>query len=241
VPTSSPEPYRAARAEAFAAWAAEALAQRERRWVIDIGCGVGTRAARLASAGARVLGVDEDDAALREAFRRYSGPSVTFRRAPLPRVDEPQHSFDAAVCDGMLERLADPMRLLDEIRRLLRPGGLLVLRTPNRLTASPGRTRPIDGSHAWQYTPDELFHLLRRRMGEVRMFGIWHGRRLRWVERAAGEALPLLLDRVAPPDRAPWIRASLVGLRPGDFQIGPGDVRSAIDLVAIAEARTRDA
>ncbi|MER6089452.1 class I SAM-dependent methyltransferase [Streptomyces bluensis] len=99
--------------------------------VLDVGCGDGTAAATAAPflAGHRIVGVDWSQDALRRARARLPYPV----RGELTDGGLP---FASAVADAVLfseviEHLVDPDAALDEIRRVLRPGGHLMLSTPN--------------------------------------------------------------------------------------------------------------
>lgn len=180
-------------------------------------------------------------ASRREAVDRWLDARCTqlgHRRVADLATDpvEPGDDLDLIVAFGSLEREHDPRPLLDRLASLVRLGGDVVVVTPNRLTASPGRTRPVAPGHTWEYTPDELRHLMRRRFAEPRVFGVFHGRRLRWIERAVGSSLPLLLTTVAPADRARWLRVAMRRLGPHDFVVGPDPLRDALDLIAVGRA-----
>lgn len=94
--------------------------------VLDYGCGVGELAAEIPPQ--RYLGVDDDADSLAAARRRH--PAHTFvtpdeleRRPPAP-------DFDVVVALALIEHLPEPVRWLAAMRRRLRPGGRLVLTTP---------------------------------------------------------------------------------------------------------------
>ena len=99
--------------------------------VLDIGCGDGTAAATAAPllTGHRVIGVD------------WSQDALTRARAHLPCTIRGEltgdglpftaESADAVLFSEVIEHLVDPDAALDEIRRVLRPGGHLMLSTPN--------------------------------------------------------------------------------------------------------------
>lgn len=227
------DPYWVRRREAAYRWFAALCRREDRGRVLDLGCGDGSGTALLAGAGLESVGVDAE---VRTAARTYRFGRIAFREGEAGRTGELHHSFDAVVSVGRLERLTDPQSLFLEAKRVLRPGGRLVVVTPNRLTASPRRTRPIDGRHVWEYTPDELHNAGRWRFPDARMYGLWHGTRLRLIERALGDPLALTLSRVAAPDRAVWLRVALRGVKDSDFVVGPGVVREALDLVLVAEA-----
>ncbi|MGA4842217.1 class I SAM-dependent methyltransferase [Streptomyces sp. G45] len=99
--------------------------------VLDVGCGDGS-AARVAApllAGHRVIGVDWSQDALRRA--RGHLPHVVrgeLSDGGLPFADG---SADAVLFSEVIEHLVDPDSALDELRRVLRPGGHLMLSTPN--------------------------------------------------------------------------------------------------------------
>ncbi|MCF3136927.1 class I SAM-dependent methyltransferase [Streptomyces olivochromogenes] len=101
------------------------------RTVLDIGCGDGTAAATAAPflAGHRLVGVDWSQDALRRAHARL--PSAV--RGELSGGGLPLRTgcADAVLFSEVIEHLVDPDAALDELRRVLRPGGHLMLSTPN--------------------------------------------------------------------------------------------------------------
>jgi len=96
--------------------------------VIDLGCGTGRHAARLAAAGARVTAVDFSEGMLAEARARPGADAIRFvvhdLHAPLPFADA---SFDAAVSGLVVEHLADLAAFFGQAHRVLRPGGVAVV------------------------------------------------------------------------------------------------------------------
>jgi 2-polyprenyl-3-methyl-5-hydroxy-6-metoxy-1,4-benzoquinol methylase len=113
--------------------------------VLDVGCGAGQFSAALREAGAGVVAVDLAEEALRRARERE--PGLDARRwapgRPLPADD---NSFDVVWAGEVIEHVADVAPWLSELRRVLRPGGELLLTTPHhgplvllRLALSPRR------------------------------------------------------------------------------------------------------
>jgi len=97
--------------------------------VLEIGCGNGRQLERLMQAGWQVQGVDFDPHAVARA--RELGMPVAL--GDLAAQGFEPASFDAIVSSHVIEHVPDPAALLRECRRLLKPGGQLVMLTPNAL------------------------------------------------------------------------------------------------------------
>lgn len=129
------------------------VASLEGTRLVDLGCGFGGLSALFAFEGADVVAVDRSrerlDVAARVAGRH--GLAVRALRGRMERLDLPDASFDVAVMNNSLVYVVDSgqrLRALSEARRVLAPGGVLVMRNANRLY-------PVD-----QFTGLPLIHLL---------------------------------------------------------------------------------
>jgi SAM-dependent methyltransferase len=92
--------------------------------LLDVGCGTGW----LADHFEHYTGVDGSDDAVAEAQRRGRNVSRGDLDEPLPFDDA---SFDAVVMKDVLEHVGDPVALVREVRRVLRPGGLVFASSPD--------------------------------------------------------------------------------------------------------------
>lgn len=106
------------------------------RW-LDAGCGAGTLSVELARLGATGEGVDGSDAMIASALRESAAraPGFSFRRiGTLACLDLPDAAFDGALCSSVIEYVEEPGKALSELYRVLKPGGILILSVPNRLS-----------------------------------------------------------------------------------------------------------
>jgi SAM-dependent methyltransferase len=133
--------------------------------VLDLGSGAGDFAAAAVGAGAKtVVGAEVADAAVRRARARHPGLDVRLVPidGPLP-FDE--GAFDLVWASEVIEHVADTARWLSEVRRVLVPGGRLLLTTPShgRLRVALGGierfSEPL-GDHLHLYTRRSLSTLL---------------------------------------------------------------------------------
>lgn len=104
--------------------------------VLDVGCGPGTMTLDLARAvapGGSVVGVDRTGEQSQEAAAtaQRDGVPARFQPGSVYELPFPDASFDAVFAHALFEHLGEPRRALDEIRRVLVPGGLVALRSPD--------------------------------------------------------------------------------------------------------------
>lgn len=141
----------------YVAIAAEAGARR----VVDVGCGTGSLAVRLAGAGLEVIGVDPAEASLDVARAKPGAERVTWVHGDATALDAVGPDADLAVMTGNVAQVfvtdEDWFATLDAVRRALRPGGWFVFETrrperrdwetwtipPTTVTASDGRTAVV--------------------------------------------------------------------------------------------------
>ena len=147
--------------------------------VLDVGCGQGCFGRLKPDAAAEVFGVDFDPIAVETAGRYETASRVDLDAGVLPFPDA---MFDAAFAKDVLEHLAKPWMMLAEIRRVLKPAGLVIVSVPMEY---PARVWS-DYTHVRGFTREAVANLLADGgfrvlhvvpMGGIPMFG-----RLGWID-----------------------------------------------------------
>ena len=138
----------------------EAVGHAIGRDVLDVGCNTGYGTLRFAPVARRVVGVDVSPRAIDAAQQRAPEGRPEFvltSGLDLPFTDD---SFDLVTSFQVLEHVPDPLAYLREIARVTRPGGTVILATPNAaIRLDPGMT-PWNRFHVHEYLADELRELL---------------------------------------------------------------------------------
>jgi SAM-dependent methyltransferase len=208
------------------------------RDVLEAGCGEGYGADLIAGVARRVIGLDYDESTVAHVRARYPRVEVLHGNlATLPLADE---SVDVVVNFQVIEHLWDQGQFVGECFRVLRPGGVLLISTPNRITFSPGRDTPINPFHTRELNAAELTELLTSQsFGIEGVYGVFHGQRLVELdERHGGSIIDAQVDRALAD--APWpaeLLADVASVTTDDFNLieaGDRNIDDSLDLVAIA-------
>jgi SAM-dependent methyltransferase len=210
---------------------------------LDVGCGPGTNLPDLAAgvtAAGRVIGVDHDPEMLAEARRRTTGLPVELRQGDAHDLPVEDQSVDRARVDRMLQHVTDPARVVAELYRVTRPGGLICLYEPDWATLAVASADAATSRAFTEFT-----------CAQVRNFSV--GRQLPALAAAAGftvrsaqpapgvwhdfeeadvvlglsrlSARAVQADRLSPEGAEAW----LAGLRRGPF------VAAALAFRVVAE------
>jgi SAM-dependent methyltransferase len=209
--------------------------------VLEAGCGEGYGADLIAGYAARVIALDYDEATTGHVARRY--PRLCTVRGNLAGLPLGSSTVDVVMSFQVIEHLWDQAGFLAECLRVLRPGGRVVLTTPNRLTFTPDSPTPLNPYHTRELSPPELDRLLRDAGFAVESLrGLHHGRSLRALdERYGGSIIDAQLEVVmgSLPGQASWppaLLADVAGISPDDFEIHGDRLDASLDLVAVAVA-----
>lgn len=206
------------------------------RDVLEAGCGEGYGADVIADVAHRVIALDYDEATVAHVRTRY--PRVDVRHGNLVALPLADGSVDVVVNFQVIEHLWDQPQFVTECLRVLRPGGLLLMSTPNRITFSPGLDTPVNPFHTRELNAAELTELLTDAgFGLEAMLGVFHGPGLAALDaRHGGSIIDAQIERALAD--APWpaqLLADVAAVTVDDFELtGTRDIDDSLDLVAIA-------
>lgn len=100
--------------------------------LLDLGCGSGAFLAEAAALGWRADGLEPDPQAVAAGLKR----TIPIRQGGLPDTGVADNTYDAVTMSHVIEHIHDPIAALKEVYRILKPGGMLWVSTPNAAGAS---------------------------------------------------------------------------------------------------------
>jgi SAM-dependent methyltransferase len=141
--------------------------------VLDDGCGVGYGSGILARHGFQVVGIDVDPKAISACRQNSSLPSISFQQEDSANLRFCDEHFDGVVSFEVIEHVTDYQRYVAEAHRVLRPGGVLIISTPNKrvYTDIPQHRNPF---HVHEFYLDEFRNLLTSFFPDVDIIGQWN-------------------------------------------------------------------
>jgi SAM-dependent methyltransferase len=177
--------------------------------VLDVGCGAGTDLARFGRAGAIGTGVDISPSAIELARKNVAQQGLTadLREADGEHLPFADGTFDLVFAHGVVQYTPDSQKLVDECRRVLKPGGEAIFQVYNRISWLNALSKlmkvPLEHDDApvlKKYSAAE-FRILLKAFAHVtiieerfpvksRLHGGWKGALFNWVFVGAFNALP---------------------------------------------------
>jgi SAM-dependent methyltransferase len=199
--------------------------------VLDMACGEGYGSSVLACTAASVVGVDGNPDAHEHARLRYTRPGLSFEWGAVETYGEPG-SFDAVVFLQTIEHVVDPAAVLGHFARILRPGGVAYVSTPNVLTlAPPGAAKSENPWHLREYRAAEFAALCRGAFGQVEMLGLFHAGKLRAHEIALRLGWDAVHKRLGITQ--PFYDRFTPAISSRDFALRPTRLDRALDFLAV--------
>lgn len=212
------------------------LQVQQRGWpcerIVDAGCGEGYGAEMLRRFGAEVVAIDYDEVSIDHVREKY--PELEAVRANLVDLPLPDRSVDVVVSLQVIEHLWDLRGFLTECFRVLRPGGVCVVSTPNRPVFSPGLERgerPVNPFHVEEFDAGQVFDLLTTAgLQEVEVLGLHHAGAVRQWESEHGSIVEAHVRAVLAERWPTELLHLLPKISTADFVVA--DAEDSQDLVA---------
>ena len=144
--------------------------------VLDIASGEGYGSSMLAEKANTVIGVDISQETIKHAKRKYSGKNLKFMVGGCDKIPMPDSSVDAVVSFETIEHHDLHDEMISEIKRVLKPTGILIISSPDKRNYSegPGIENPY---HVKELYEEEFKELINNNFKETSFFGqrITHG------------------------------------------------------------------
>jgi SAM-dependent methyltransferase len=140
--------------------------------VLDFGCGSGYGTALISKYCSQAIGVDISSDAIAYAKETNHNSKLSFfeirevEKSPLPFPDA---SFDTVLSFQVIEHIKDPQVYIEEIYRVLKPGGQIIIATPEREKRLFSFQKSWNVWHVKEYSKKQLYELLNEHFSNVKM------------------------------------------------------------------------
>jgi SAM-dependent methyltransferase len=130
------------------------------RVVLDAACGSGYGSKILSENAKKVIGIDTCNETIRYCYSRYQDKNLSFCQMDCKYLAFPSSCFDIVISFETLEHLKDPYIFSQELKRVLKDNGILIISTPNKENFSiytKGRKNPY---HFKEFTESEFVEII---------------------------------------------------------------------------------
>lgn len=140
--------------------------------VLEIGLGAGDGSFYLLNKGAKkIIAIDVAEESVRYAKEKYSVENLDFMCMDGTDLDFPDNFFDIVVTFEVIEHIKDYKKFLYEIKRVLKPQGMLIISTPSKEIASPFSSKPLNPYHIKEFSRREFYSLLGNFFINIKQYG----------------------------------------------------------------------
>lgn len=154
--------------------------------IIDLGCGFGKTAKTLANMGAKsILAVDISEKMLKKAEEEYSSDRIEYRKLDLNDLGTISGYFDIAYSSLAFHYIEDISTLLENIRKLLNPGGMLIFSQEHPITTADSKG---------EFSADNTTYTFSGYLREGKRIADWLSTKITKYHRSLGTIITALVD-----------------------------------------------
>ncbi|HAL45299.1 MAG: hypothetical protein A2Y12_06455 [Planctomycetes bacterium GWF2_42_9] len=215
--------------------------------VLDDGCGSGYGSFHLISNGAqKVTGIDLSQEAIEYANEKYKNKNLNFIQMDVTKLNFNDNTFDTLTSFQVIEHIKEVDKYLNEIKRVLRNGGVALITTPNKQTYSPNTIGPENPFHVKEYYLEELKNLLDIYFSKVQILGVNHSKKVDNLEDSAAYSfrknvriilqkinMAFLFNLIPQKIKTSILRKLNKNINISDFTVSQVDVKHTSDFMAV--------
>jgi SAM-dependent methyltransferase len=125
--------------------------------VLDIASGSGYGSHFMAKYAKKVYGVDVSEDAITYAREQYGAPNIEYRVGNGEKIPLEDNSVDVVITFETIEHIKDYLQFISEVKRVLKPDGIIIVSTPNDLEFAEG-----NHFHLHEFEYEELYDILKK-------------------------------------------------------------------------------
>lgn len=156
--------------------------------VLDVGCGSGAGTFVIASKAKEIIGIDNDEKAIKYAIKHYKKNNIKFKLENILRIKKEQ--FDLVVSLQVIEHMRYVKKYLENIVLLIKPDGKVILSTPNKTTQSYNE----NPYHYYEYSAKELKKLLSEYFTSVKLYCLHGNSQVMFFEKLRKEKITKIMS-----------------------------------------------
>lgn len=124
--------------------------------VLEAGSGAGYGAAVLATKAKKVYGIDTNTESIKQSQKEHKLNNLIFKIDDVTALDFSSNFFDLITAFEVIEHIENYPKAIKEFYRVLKPGGILIISTPNKAIYSPGTKKPFYPFHFQEFEINDL-------------------------------------------------------------------------------------
>lgn len=145
----------------------------ENKKVLDLGCNTGYGTEILFKSSNNIIGVDVSERAILSAKNKYSHLGINFQLIDGVQLPFNDNEFDVIVSFQVIEHIVDYEKYMNELKRVLKPQGIVIFTTPNALLRLDPGMKPWNKFHVREFNHSELKSLLKTFFPQVSILGLF--------------------------------------------------------------------